>query len=163
MIMRIQQVIHYLLLIAVLMLAGLLAACGTTAMPFTASGQNASAKPAPNFPDDGKRYVNIDLVKKEYDRGADFVLLDARPKPNYNLDHIKNAVNLPFNEMADRYKELPKDKWVVAYCACPRSEADYAADILGQKGYTKVKVLYEGYVEWQTRGYPVDKSSRTSQ
>ncbi|MBI3941656.1 MAG: rhodanese-like domain-containing protein [Chloroflexi bacterium] len=161
--MRTERVIHFLLFISLFVIAGFLAACGASATPSTASSQNASAKPAPNFPDDGKRYLNIDLLKKEYDRGADFVLVDARPKPNYNLDHITNAINLPFNEMTDRYKELPKDKWIVAYCACPRSEADYAADILAQKGFTKVKVLYEGYVEWQTRGYPIDKSNRASQ
>ena len=121
--------------------------------------QNAiqAAKPAPNFP--AGPYVSVDDLKREIERGADFVILDARPKADYELDHIPGAISMPFFEVEQRYKELPRDKWIVAYCACPRAESQEAVRVLKEKGFQKVKVLYEGYFEWLARGYPVEKGT----
>jgi len=116
-----------------------------------------AAKPAPNFPEGP--YVSVDDLKREMERGADFVILDARPKADYELDHIPGAISMPFFEVEQRYKELPRDKWIVAYCACPRAESQEAVRVLKEKGFQKVKVLYEGYFEWLARGYPVEKGT----
>jgi len=96
------------------------------------------------------------------DRGADFIILDARPKADYELDHIKGAISMPFFEVEERYKELPKDKWIVTYCACPRAESEHAAKVLQSKGFKKVKVMYEGYFEWLARNYPIAKGDESS-
>jgi rhodanese-related sulfurtransferase len=100
-------------------------------------------------------YVSIDELKRELDRGADLVLLDARSRPDYLFDHITGAMSMPFFEVEERFAELPKDKWIIAYCACPRAEAENAVRVLQTQGFDKVAVMYEGYFEWRDRGYPI--------
>ncbi len=100
-------------------------------------------------------YVTVDEVKREMDRGADLVLFDARARPDYLFDHITGAISMPFYEVEERFAELPMDKWIIAYCACPRAEAERAVVVLQAKGFERVAVMYEGYVEWKERGYPV--------
>jgi rhodanese-related sulfurtransferase len=150
----------YLYLASFLLLIGLLltvvGCSGSQTVAMERSG------PEPNFSLDGSLYISIEDVKRELDRGADFIILDARPKPDYELDHIAGAISMPFFEVEQRYKELPRDKWIVTYCACPRAEAEHAAKILLDKGFQKVKVMYEGYFEWLARQYPVAKGSERS-
>ena len=118
--------------------------------------QSVKAGPEPNFSSDSP-YVSIEELKQELDRGANMIILDARPKQDYDMDHIAGAISMPFFEVEQRYKELPRDAWIVTYCACPRAEAQEAANILQQKGFSKVKVFYEGYFEWLAREYPIAK------
>lgn len=138
-------------------LIGLLALLVMTAGCGGRKSAAEAAKPAPNFPEGP--YVSVDELKREMDRGADFIILDARPKQDYELDHIQGAISMPFFEVEQRYRELPRDKWVVAYCACPRAESKEAVSVLKEKGFQKVKVLYDGYFEWLGRGYPIEKGS----
>ncbi len=83
---------------------------------------------------------------------------DARARPDYLFDHITSAISMPFYEVEERFAELPMDKWIIAYCACPRAEAERAVAVLQAKGFEKVAVMYEGYVVWKERGYPVSSS-----
>lgn len=118
--------------------------------------QPAKAGPEPNFNTDSP-YVSIDELKQEFDRGANMIIIDARPKQDYDMDHIAGAISMPFFEVEQRYTELPQETWIVTYCACPRAEAQEAANVLQQKGFKKVKVLYDGYFEWLARNYPITK------
>ncbi len=149
-----------LYLVSFLLLVGLLLAAAGCSGSQTAATDRGG--PEPNFSLDGGLYVSVEDVKREMDRGADFIILDARPKPDYELDHIAGAISMPFFEVEQRYKELPKDKWIVAYCACPRAEAEHAAKVLLAKGFQKVKVMYEGYFEWLARQYPVVEGREAS-
>ena len=93
-------------LLLVLLLS--LAACGSKDKP------SEAARPQPNFPEDGL-FIDPDIVKREMDRHADFIIVDVRPEADYKQSHIVGAINIPFNEMEQRYKELPRDKWLVFY------------------------------------------------
>jgi cytochrome c oxidase cbb3-type subunit 3 len=101
------------------------------------------------------RFVSVDVVKKELDRGVKIVLLDARPPSDYVFDHIAGAISIPFYEVEKHLARLPKDVWIVAYCACPHAESGSAIDALARNGYTKGKVLDEGVAVWKARGYPM--------
>lgn len=125
------------------------------------SAVSAKAGPEPNFSTDSP-YVSVEELKQELDRDASMIILDARPKQDYDLDHITGAISMPFFEVEQRYKELPRDTWIVTYCACPKAEAEEAASILRGKGFEKVKVLYDGYFEWLARSYPITKGSESS-
>lgn len=142
---------RFVYLIGLLLLLVVAAGCGGQ------KGAAEAAKPAPNFPEGP--YVSVDDLKREMDRGADFIILDARPKQDYELDHIQGAISMPFFEVEQRYQELPRDTWIVAYCACPRAESEEAVSVLQEKDFKKVKVLYDGYFEWLGRGYPVEKGT----
>ncbi len=84
-----------------------LSACGGQAA-------QSSVRPQPDFPQEGL-FIDPDIVKRELDRQADFLIVDVRPEPNYRKDHVIGAINIPFFEMEQRYTELPKDKWIVLY------------------------------------------------
>jgi rhodanese-related sulfurtransferase len=48
---------------------------------------------------------------------GDAILVDVRPAGSYAAQHIAGAISMPFQEVARRYRELPRDKLVIFYCA----------------------------------------------
>jgi cytochrome c oxidase cbb3-type subunit 3/ubiquinol-cytochrome c reductase cytochrome c subunit len=106
------------------------------------------------------RFVAADTVKTALDKKQKFILLDARPPSDYVTDHITGAVSVPFYGVAEYLTQLPKDVWIVTYCACPHAESGKAYDALKANGYTKIKVLNEGYRVWKQRGYPTKKGKK---
>ena len=93
--------------------------------------------------------------------GMEVVWLDARDKLNYDFGHIPGAINAPFFEIADHVKDVPRDKWVVAYCECPHHESGEAAMGLWNAGFRYVKVLEEGLAGWRDGlGHPVEASPK---
>ena len=165
------------LMIAVIAALGVaaLAACGGGA---TASQPQAAAQPAAKAPaaqapaaakdavdfaavakGNDKLFVSVDDVKKAFDAKQDFILVDARPPSDFAVEHITGAVNVPYFEVDKHLSKLPKDKWIVTYCACPHAEAEEAARQLVKNGYTKVKVMDEGYFGWVDKKYPVEKKN----
>ena len=93
-------------------------------------------------------------VKAQLDRGARFALLDARAPSDYLAGHIEGAVSVPFYDPDPYFAALPKDAWLVCYCACPHAESGQLAHKLEVKGLSKVTVLDEGLNVWRSRGYP---------
>jgi len=103
----------------------------------------------------GNRFTPADTIKAELDRGAAIGFLDARAPSDYVEAHIAGAADVPFYEASDYLFALPKDKWLVCYCACPHAESGALADTLLANGFTKVTILDEGFFVWRDRGYPV--------
>lgn len=44
------------------------------------------------------------------------VIYDTRAKMAYDAEHIKGALSMPYDEVANHTGELPKDKTLVFYC-----------------------------------------------
>jgi cytochrome c oxidase cbb3-type subunit 3 len=103
----------------------------------------------------GNRFTPADTIKRELDRGAAFGFLDARAPSDYVAGHVAGANDVPFYEASKYVFALPKDKWLVCYCACPHAESGALADTLFANGFTKVTILDEGFFVWRDRGYPV--------
>ena len=80
------------------------------------------------------------------------ILLDVRPRLEYEAGHLPDAVSIPLDELKRRMHELPKSKTIVAYCRGPYCViADNALDLLASHGW-KVARLEEGVAEWQLAG-----------
>jgi cytochrome c oxidase cbb3-type subunit 3 len=94
-----------------------------------------------------------DVIKAQLDRGAKMALLDARAPSDYSREHITGAVSVPFYDPDPYFTALPKDAWLVCYCACPHAESGQLAAKLLAKGFTQVTVLDEGLGVWKSRGY----------
>jgi cytochrome c oxidase cbb3-type subunit 3 len=94
-----------------------------------------------------------DLIKAQLDRGSKMGLLDARAPSDYAKEHIAGAVSVPFYDPDPYLPALPKDAWLVCYCACPHAESGMLAGRLLAHGFTKVTVLDEGLGVWKGRGY----------
>jgi len=80
------------------------------------------------------------------------VILDVRSAKEYSQGHIPDAVNLPYEQLRNRLKELPQDKntELVVYCHSG-GRAAIAERILLALGYTDVKDLGGHWKEWMGR------------
>jgi hypothetical protein len=47
---------------------------------------------------------------------GDALLVDVRPAGSYTEQHISGAISMPFQQVARRYRELPRDKLIIFYC-----------------------------------------------
>jgi rhodanese-related sulfurtransferase len=88
-------------------------------------------------------------------RDGDVVVLDVRPRAEFEAGHIAGARSVPIEELERRLLELPPDGEVVAYCRGPYCVfADEAVAALRAKGY-QARRLAEGFPDWRSRGFPV--------
>lgn len=59
--------------------------------------------------------ISLEEAKKDFD-GGNVVFVDTRSAEQFNVEHIKGAINIPAKEAATRYKEIPTGKKIIAYC-----------------------------------------------
>ena len=98
--------------------------------------------------------ISIDDLRVRLGEGY-ILLLDVRPEAEYHAGHIKGALSVPINELAERLNALPKGRGMVAYCRGPYCFfADEAVALLRERGYT-VQRLAQGYPDWKAAGLPV--------
>jgi membrane protein DedA with SNARE-associated domain/rhodanese-related sulfurtransferase len=79
------------------------------------------------------------------------VVVDVRPRTESGRDsEIPGALVLPADEAARRYRELPLDRDVVVYCACPGDLASAeVVRLLRRKGLARAFVLAGGIGSWR--------------
>jgi rhodanese-related sulfurtransferase len=88
-------------------------------------------------------------------RRRDVVVIDVRPRSEYEAGHIPGARSIPPDEVRKRLRELPKDVEVVAYCRGPFCVyADDAVRALQRRG-TRSRRLQDGFPEWRRAGLAV--------
>jgi rhodanese-related sulfurtransferase/DNA-binding transcriptional ArsR family regulator len=81
-------------------------------------------------------------------RDGDVVVLDVRPRQEFEAGHISGAVSIPITELELRLAEIPTTTTVAAYCRGPYCVyADDAVRLLGLRGYAAAR-LEDGYPEW---------------
>jgi len=94
--------------------------------------------------------------------GASPVIIDVRSATARELEPrwIPGALHVPLPEVAQRLKELPRDREIILYCTCP-SEASAArvAKILMNHGFRRVRPLFGGLDAWVAAGYAVEQSA----
>ena len=94
-------------------------------------------------------------LKRRIAGGDDVVVVDVRPREEFEAGHIAGAVSIPLEELSDRLDELPDDVEVIAYCRGPYCVlAPEAVDRLSRAG-RQVRRLEVGYPEWRLAGLPV--------
>jgi hypothetical protein len=65
-------------------------------------------------PADAPRVTAEEVVKMAA-RG-EAVLVDTRGKGDYDFEHAAGAISIPMAEFEGRIGELPRDKYIAAYC-----------------------------------------------
>jgi ArsR family transcriptional regulator len=95
-----------------------------------------------------------DLLKRA--RSGEVVVIDVRPREEFEAGHIAGALSLPLSTLEKRLSELPSKRDVVAYCRGPYCVlAAEAVRLLRRRGYHAFR-LEEGYPEWRDGGFPVE-------
>lgn len=89
---------------------------------------------------------------------GDAIVLDVRPRAEYDAGHLPFAKSLPLEDLERRLASLPKDKQIVAYCRGPYCVlAVEAVERLREQGFDAVR-LEDGVREWHERGLPVEQT-----
>lgn len=121
---------------------------------------------APKSADD-IQVISPQLLKAMIEGGADIVVVDVQPPEAYVLEHVKGAVNFPWDMRIKSSGGLPYDKLLVVYCACSPDEKASATDagdigmqLITTFEYTKIALLDGGWVRWQELGYPTEKGGK---
>ncbi len=60
--------------------------------------------------------ITLADAKKDFDAG-NVVFVDTRAEVAYKNEHIKGSINMPMEGFEARYKEIPTDKKIIAYCS----------------------------------------------
>lgn len=120
--------------------------------------------------------ISADALRRLQEEKANFVLFDARYKPEYDKTHIAGAVlPLPlkfYNDqelfkqriiptppnvepaLAEAMKAYPKDQRIVTYCNRNCTASVRLLREIKKLGYTHVQTMEEGLQAWQEKGYP---------
>jgi rhodanese-related sulfurtransferase len=116
-----------------------------------ASGHDAVGSVASTF-------LNYSEARTLYARGG-ALFIDARHAYDFDLGHIKGAMNLPLSEF-DSVRSLtgriPKDTLIVTYCDGEECNSSIALALkLSSAGYSNVRVFFGGWKEWVANHQPV--------
>jgi rhodanese-related sulfurtransferase/DNA-binding transcriptional ArsR family regulator len=94
-----------------------------------------------------------ELVRRA--RTGEVVLLDLRPREEYEAGHIPGAVSIPLEDLEEQLAFLPPEAEIVAYCRGPYCVlAPRGIALLRRYGY-RVRRLEDGVGEWRLAGLPV--------
>lgn len=92
----------------------------------------------------------------EQARRGEVVVIDVRPRAEFDHSHLPFARSMPLQEITQRISELPPNVEIVAYCRGPFCLfAQEAARLLQVRGCT-VSTLHDGVSEWQVAGMPLE-------
>lgn len=85
------------------------------------------------------------------------VVIDVRTPAEYAAGHIPGAINIPFDQVAERIVEVDAPHGVALYCMVgPRARKGESA--LLAAGYVPVFHLEGGLAAWQDAGLPVERT-----
>jgi rhodanese-related sulfurtransferase/DNA-binding HxlR family transcriptional regulator len=101
--------------------------------------------------------ITRDQLRKRL-REGDVVVLDVRPKVEYDAGHIRGALSIPLGDLKSRLKEIPNGADVVAYCRGPFCVyADDAVRLLAKSGRSAAR-LEDGSPERAAERFPNERS-----
>ena len=129
----------------------LLTSCAIACLADVGKGTLAQAKPA------DVQFVTADELKAKISHNEPVTIIDVRATSGLleSDNKIKGAVYVKLRRLKSRLdmpplKDVPRNREVVTYCACPNDEASIrAAQLLLEAGFTRVKVLKGGWVTWK--------------
>lgn len=88
------------------------------------------------------------------------IVVDVRTVTAQGLERrrIPGALHVPLLEVERHVAELPREREIVFYCACPNeASAAQAARLLLTQGFARVRPLYGGLDAWIAAGFSVEE------
>jgi membrane protein DedA with SNARE-associated domain/rhodanese-related sulfurtransferase len=94
--------------------------------------------------------LTVEQVTEKLATGEDPMIIDLRPHPaRQEQPGIPGSLPLSMAEVIARHQDLPRDRDVILYCACPRDATSVqAAWRLREKGFTRAWPLAGGIEAW---------------
>ena len=69
---------------------------------------------------------------------GNYVIVDVRTKEEYETSHVKDAINIPYDEI-DEDTDLPKEKTIFVYCKSG-TRSGIAKETLDKLGYNVINL-----------------------
>ena len=113
--------------------------------------------------------ISAEELKTKVTANQPVMILDVRSSEGYARSNttVKGALHFKVRKLRSRlafapFKDLPKDREIVTYCACPKDESSIAAaQILQASGFKRVRVLQGGWQEWLKANGPVEPRAKS--
>ncbi|HEY8185076.1 MAG TPA: rhodanese-like domain-containing protein [Pyrinomonadaceae bacterium] len=113
-------------------------------------------------------FITAEELKAKLAKNEPVTIIDVRGSAgSLNSDSkIKGAVYVKLRRLKYRLgfaplKDVPRNRQVVTYCACPNDESGIrAAQILREAGFNNVRVLKGGWVVWKKVNGQVEPMAR---
>jgi len=113
--------------------------------------------------------ITAEELKTKVTSNQPVTIIDVRSSEGYANSNttVKGAIHFKLRKLKSRIvfaplKDLPKDREIVTYCACPKDESSIAAaQILQAGGFKRVRVLQGGWQEWLRANGPVEPRPKT--
>ena len=129
---------------------------------FTAIAARAQADPAVQM-------ITAEELKTKFTGNQPMMIIDVRSSEGYanSNNTVKGALHFKLRKLKSRltfppFKDLPKDREIITYCACPNDESSIAAaQILQASGFKRVRVLQGGWLGWFKANGPVEPRTKT--
>ncbi|MBW2231345.1 MAG: rhodanese-like domain-containing protein [Deltaproteobacteria bacterium] len=117
----------------------------------------ATAAFAEDSPSNEVPSISASLLHEQLESESAPVVIDVRTAGEYASGHIPGAVNIPFDQVAERIAEIDAPHGVALYCMVgPRARKGESA--LLAVGYEKIFHLEGGLAAWQAAGLPVEET-----
>jgi rhodanese-related sulfurtransferase len=93
-------------------------------------------------------------LQAQREAGVAPVVIDVRTSEEYDSGHVPGAVNIPFDQIAERIDQVDAPHGVALYCMVgPRARK--AESALLAAGHERVLHLEGGLAAWKAAGLPV--------
>ncbi len=104
-------------------------------------------------------FISFEEAVQLYNAGT-ALFVDARHEYDYQLGHIKGAINVPLKDFSlekSPLASIPKEQLIVTYCDGAECNSSIElAQKLSAAGFTNVKMFFGGWNEWKERHRPVE-------
>jgi rhodanese-related sulfurtransferase len=107
--------------------------------------------------------ITAEELKLKLEKNEPVTIIDARSKSSYGPSDkkIKGAIRVAEENVAARSKDIPRDKEVVIYCACPDDGTSVrVARHLLELGYKQARALKGGWNAWLQANGPVESKPK---
>ena len=123
----------------------------------------AQAKPDQTKPPEVE-WITVEVLKAKLAKNEAVTIVDLRAVDSFEQSDntIKGAIHMKARRLRYRlsftpFKELPRDREIVTYCACPSDEiAIRAFQVFREAGFKRVRVLKGGWQAWLKAGGPLE-------
>jgi len=105
---------------------------------------------------ENSKLIDVKSVYEEFQSETSSVIIDVRSPEEYNGGHIEKSISLPLEQVESGIEGAVPDKDTQIYMFCRSGgRSSMAQTILADKGYTNVKNIIGGILEWKDQNLPL--------
>ena len=112
--------------------------------------------------------ITAEELKTKMANNEQVTVIDVRSSEGFanSGTTVKGSIHYKLRKLKSRLnfaplKDLPRNREIITYCACPKDESSIAAaQVLQAAGFTRVRVLQGGWHEWLRIKGPVQPRAK---